>query len=84
MSEQPSPTPGSALAPGLGPSLCVNGQPTPLSPGLTVEGLLEGLGLRRDGVAVAVGGAVLPRSSWAQRALQEGDRVEIIQAVGGG
>lgn len=84
MSEQPSPPPGSALAPAFGPSLRVNGQPTPLSPGLTVEGLLEGLGLRRDGVAVAVGGTVLPRSSWAQRALQEGDRVEIIQAVGGG
>jgi thiamine biosynthesis protein ThiS len=67
-----------------GGTLRVNGQPTPLSPGLTVEALLEQLGLRRDGVAVAVGGAVLPRSAWAGRALEADERVEIIQAVGGG
>jgi thiamine biosynthesis protein ThiS len=33
---------------------------------------------------VAIGGAVLPRSSWAERALEADERVEIIQAVGGG
>jgi sulfur carrier protein len=76
-----SPPPQTAEA---GPTLRVNGQPTPLRPGLTVQALLEGLGLRRDGVAVAIGGAVLPRSSWAERALEADERVEIIQAVGGG
>jgi sulfur carrier protein len=36
------------------------------------------------GVAVAVNGRVLPRSSWGQSALQAGDVVEIVQAVQGG
>ena len=35
-------------------------------------------------VTVAVGGEVVPRSSWADRTLAEGDQVEVLQAVQGG
>lgn len=38
----------------------------------------------RHGVAVALDDAVVRRSAWAQTALREGARVEIIRAVGGG
>ena len=38
----------------------------------------------RDGVAVAVDGEVVPRSSWADRTLAEGEQVEVLQAVQGG
>ena len=65
-------------------TISINGREAPCAPGQTVAGLLEALNLRRDGVAVALQGAVLPRSSWAERALAPGDRLEIIQAVGGG
>jgi sulfur carrier protein len=36
------------------------------------------------GVAVAVNGEVVPRSTWVHRALHDGDRVEILTAVQGG
>lgn len=38
----------------------------------------------RLGVAVAVNAAVVPRSQWAERALTEGDDVELVTAVQGG
>lgn len=49
-----------------------------------VGALLRALGLARDGVAVALNGAVVPRSQHDQTPVRTGDRVEIIQAVGGG
>ena len=36
------------------------------------------------GVAVAVNGAVVPRSQWAATTLRPGDRVEILVAAQGG
>lgn len=64
--------------------LVLNGQPDTCAAGETVADLLGRLGLRRDGVAVALNGEVLPRSTWPARALRAGDRVELIHAVGGG
>lgn len=62
----------------------LNGRQEERPPGITVGELLRELGLDRDGVAVAVNMAVVPRSARAGTTLQEGDRVEVIQAVGGG
>ena len=36
------------------------------------------------GVAVAVDGEVVPRGQWEKVALREGQRIEVLQAVGGG
>ncbi len=38
----------------------------------------------RRGIAVALNGAVIPRSAWSQTALRPGDRVEIVRARQGG
>lgn len=38
----------------------------------------------RLGVAVALSGSVVPRSRWAQTALQDSDELEIVTAVQGG
>jgi sulfur carrier protein len=47
--------------------------------------LLDVLGLGEGkGIAIAVNDAVVPKSQWANRALKEGDRVEIVRAVQGG
>ncbi len=62
----------------------VNGEERTLPAGSTVADLLEGLGLRRDGVAVAVNRQVVPRSRHPTHPLQPDDRIEVIQAVGGG
>lgn len=36
------------------------------------------------GIAVALNGAVVPRSAWTQTALRDTDRVDIVTAVQGG
>jgi sulfur carrier protein len=62
----------------------VNGAARVVPAGTTVGQLLDTLGLRRDGIAVAVGLQVVPRGAHDARVLAAGDKVEIIQAVGGG
>ena len=61
-----------------------NGEPTLLPGPCTVAELLVSLGLKTDGVAVAVNMSVVPRGAHATTPLAEGDRVEVLQAVGGG
>ena len=63
----------------------VNGEKQTISDGSTVRRLLESLGIAdREGTAVAVNMEVVPRSSHTAITLQTGDRIEIVQAVGGG
>jgi sulfur carrier protein len=64
--------------------LLVNGEPRELPCGASVAQLVEALGLRGRRVAVAVNRDVVPRSAFDSRALARGDRVEILEAVGGG
>lgn len=62
----------------------VNGEEREIAPGTTVLGLLEKLQMDARSVAVAVNSAVVPRGKLGARGLCEGDRVDIIEAVGGG
>jgi sulfur carrier protein len=64
--------------------LQVNGEPRSVRAGSSVEELVQSLGLGRRRVAVAVNRNVVPRSAYAAHALAMGDRVEILEAVGGG
>ena len=65
-------------------SIRVNGEERRVPGGTSVGQLLAGLGLERRRLAVAVNRAVVPRSAFASRVLAPGDRVEILEAVGGG
>jgi sulfur carrier protein len=38
----------------------------------------------RGGLAVALNGEVVPRAEWDRTSLEPGDRVEVLNAVGGG
>lgn len=51
---------------------------------ITVRSLLEKLDLTRRRVAVAINAQVVPRSRFEEQLVRAGDRVEVIQAVGGG
>ncbi|WIG57233.1 MAG: Sulfur carrier protein ThiS [Rhodanobacteraceae bacterium] len=62
----------------------LNGEPHECGPATTVAGLLEGTGYGDRRVAVEVNREIIPRSRHAQHSLHEGDRVEIVQAIGGG
>lgn len=62
----------------------LNGEPQHLPLSCTVQGLLAILGMEGRRVAVARNRSVVPRSAFASEALENGDRVEILEAVGGG
>ncbi len=64
--------------------LTVNGKPFDAVARLSVETLVERLTEARRGVAVAVNGSVVPRSTWADVPLAEGDTVEVLTAAQGG
>jgi sulfur carrier protein len=62
----------------------VNGEPTELESGATVEAVLASLELPDRGVAVAVDAEVVPRGEWPAHELSEGARVEVLRAIQGG
>jgi sulfur carrier protein len=65
-------------------TITVNGEERELSDGATLGSLLDALGVRRDGTAVALNDDVVPRALHAATVLRSGDRLEIIVAVAGG
>ena len=64
--------------------LHVNGQLRQFEPPITLLSLLREAGLNERRIAVEVNQEVIPRSRHAEHVLSEGDRIEIIQAIGGG
>ncbi|MDN5863951.1 MAG: sulfur carrier protein ThiS [Gammaproteobacteria bacterium] len=62
----------------------LNGKCRELRDGETVCGLLCRLDLAGRRVAVEVNGTVVPKSEHTRHQLSEGDRVELIGAIGGG
>ena len=63
--------------------LLVNGEEREVAAS-AVDGLVTELGLDPRKVAVELNLAIVPRSTYAQAALSDGDRIEIVQFVGGG
>jgi len=64
--------------------IILNGEPRALAAPSTVLALLQAEGLRERRVAVEVNGEIIPRSRHGEHALQAGDRIEIVHALGGG
>lgn len=64
--------------------LTVNGEPRSFPAPLAIPALLEAEGLAGRRVAVEVNGEIVPRGRHAAHALADGDRVEIVHALGGG
>ena len=64
----------------------LNGEPRELRDGANVTDAVEASGAPPEGrgVAVAVDGEVVPRGRWNATNLNEGQRVEVLQAVQGG
>ncbi|MGD8430424.1 MAG: sulfur carrier protein ThiS [Ectothiorhodospiraceae bacterium] len=62
----------------------VNGERRPLRDGATAADLVEELGLGGRRIAMEVNEDLLPRSRFTEYRLRAGDRVEIVQAIGGG
>ena len=64
--------------------LSVNGQMRETFEGVSLALLLEQLAIDARRVAVERNLAIVPRSLYASVRLEEGDRLEIVQFVGGG
>jgi len=62
----------------------VNGEVRVAPEDCSIGALLAALALEDRRVAVAVNRDVVPRSSFASHRLRAGDRIEILEAVGGG
>ena len=62
----------------------VNGEARELPAGATVETLVASLDLGGRRVAIEVNEVLVPRSTYSAALLNDGDRVEIVHAIGGG
>ncbi|HFQ13659.1 MAG TPA: sulfur carrier protein ThiS [Gammaproteobacteria bacterium] len=62
----------------------VNGQAQELPEDLNAAQLIEQMGLTGQRLAMEVNQEILPRSRFDEHRFREGDRVEIVHAVGGG
>lgn len=65
-------------------NVTINGEREELAEGLTLAALVAGRMRTDKGVAVAVDGAVAPRSTWSELVLRDGQAVELLTAVQGG
>ena len=64
--------------------IVLNGEDRELTAPTTVAQLLEQIGLAEKRVAVEVNLEIVPRSEHSGHTLNDRDRVEIVQAIGGG
>ncbi len=64
--------------------LVVNGSAREVPEGQTLLDLVDSLGLQAPRVAVERNGEIVPRELYSATALAHGDRIEIVQFVGGG
>lgn len=64
--------------------LQVNGKPQEIPPGSNVENLIAVLQLNGKRFAIELNGEIVPKSRHAATRLNNGDRLEVVVAVGGG
>lgn len=64
--------------------ITLNGAPRELPAPLTFAQLLDELQLAGKRLAVERNGDIVPRSRFGEERLAEGDRIEVVVAVGGG
>lgn len=62
----------------------LNGETRDVAPATTLAALIGTLELTGKRIAVELNGEIAPRSRHGETVLREGDRVEIVQAIGGG
>jgi sulfur carrier protein len=64
--------------------IVVNGRPMSIPGGGCVADLVEALGHTGKRIAVELNGDIVPRGRYREVALNAGDHIEIVIAVGGG
>ncbi|MDP6652056.1 MAG: sulfur carrier protein ThiS [Gammaproteobacteria bacterium] len=64
--------------------ITINGNQTELDDDSSLQQLLQQLKIGEGRIAIELNGEIMPRSQFQQQLLSKGDRVEIVQAIGGG
>ncbi|SOB77755.1 sulfur carrier protein [Marinobacter sp. LV10R510-11A] len=62
----------------------VNGEAMELPAGATVAALVEKMALTGKRLAVEINEDIVPRSQHPKFVLNDGDRIEVVRAIGGG
>ena len=62
----------------------LNGEQRDCDTNTNIDQLVTQLGLQDKRLAVEINQEIIPRSAFLQHALQDQDKVEIVQAIGGG
>ena len=65
-------------------AISVNGKTRTLEAELSLQDLLEGLGMTTGRIAVELNGNIVPRSQFSSQLISNLDSIEIVQAIGGG
>ena len=66
------------------PVIHLNGKPLDIATSVSVASLLHDNGYAGRAVAVEINREIVPKSTHARHVVQDGDRVEIVEAMGGG
>lgn len=64
--------------------IIVNGKPREVAEQLSAAELIDQLGMAGKRLALEINREIIPRSTFAEHRIQAGDRIEIVQAIGGG
>jgi len=62
----------------------LNGQPLDIAAPISLTQLLDQQGFAQRRVAVEVNHSIVPKSRHGEHLLEDGDKVEIVHALGGG
>jgi len=65
-------------------TIVLNGENQQVNSNISVSQLLHSLNLENKRLAVEINQQIIPRSNFENHILNELDRVEIVQAIGGG
>jgi sulfur carrier protein len=65
-------------------AVSINGVTRQLPDSTSVAALIEEMGLAGKRIALERNGEIVPRSSFAAQQLADGDKLEVVVAVGGG
>jgi len=65
-------------------TVTINGERSDIPDGLNVAALLDHLGMSSGRVAIERNEQVIPRDTWKQALIEDGDRLELVTFVGGG
>jgi len=64
--------------------IVLNGETHQVAPGSTLNEILAAAGYANRRIAVEINREIVPKSMHEQRLIHDGDRIEVVHALGGG